>query len=276
MTRDYKRKKIKRTKHFKKRNRLKLQDIVPVLKTGIRGVMIICAVSLVLLLCGYLFSKIKDSSYFHVKKMVFKGCENSKEEDLCKISGVIGEKSLFSIDPMVIAKKISSHPWVKEAGVKKQYPDKLNVYVKEREPVAIVSLDNLYYIDKEGTIFKKLEKEDKTDYLVITGLSEEEAFSDNKDDKDKIFKAIDLIKFLSKRDTFSDKNVSEINLCEDKGITLFTYNEAIPIKVGTQFSKSEFDRLDRVFKELKKKSMKPEYIDIDYDKRVVVKVAAKI
>ena len=273
---DYKRKKVRRTKHFVKRNRLKLTDIVPALKSGVKGLMIISAASLVILMCGYLFNILKDSSYFHVRKMIFKGCENAKEEDLCKLSGVIGKESLFSVDPREIAKNISRHPWVKEASVKKQFPDKLNVYVEEREPIAMVNLDNLYYIDKEGVIFKKLEKEDDTDYLIITGLNEEEAFSDDIDGKDNIFQAISLIDMLSKRGAFSDKNVSEINLCDDKGIILFTYNDAIPIKVGARFSNNRFDRLERVFKELKKKSIRPEYIDIDYDKRVVVKTAANI
>jgi cell division septal protein FtsQ len=274
MTGDYKRKKIRRTKHFRKKNRLTFNDIVPAIKVGMKAFIAVGVVSAVLVLCGYLFNKLKDSPYFYVNKMVFKGCEKVKGEDLYKLSKVDGNTSIFSLDMKEIAKNISKHPWVKKISVKKQFPNKLNIYVEERRPIAMVNLDNLYYIDEEGVIFKKLEKEDDSDFLVITGLSEDKAFSDDMESKKNILGAISLINMLSQRETFSDKDVSEINLDESVGITLFTYNDAIPIKVGTFFSNKRFDGLERVLEELKKKSIRPERIDIDYDKRIVVKAGA--
>ncbi|MFC1855712.1 cell division protein FtsQ/DivIB, partial [Thermodesulfobacteriota bacterium] len=84
------------------------------------------------------------------------------------------------------------------------------------------------------------------------------------------------IEMLKERSSFSEKDISEINLNPDTGMTLFTYNSALPVKLGFDFSDDRFERLEMVFSELKKRSFMPEYIDLGYDNKVVVKVASNI
>lgn len=273
MKKNLKKKPIRRTRHFKKKNPMTFKRLLPLLKTSLK----VAALLALVLSSDFLFNKVyqrlEKVSYFHVRKMVFRGCENSKEKDLYKISSVTNTSSMLSLDLNKVAWNIEKHPWVKKVSIKKQLPEKLLVGIKEREPVAMLNLDNLYYVDAEGVVFKKVESGDDTDYLVITGLSEKDAFSKKDEDKRLLVKSIELINMLKERDTFSDRDVSEMNLDENNGITLFTYDNAMPIKIGFDFSNKRFDKLLRVMKELKEKSLKAEYIDIDYDERIVVKIA---
>jgi cell division septal protein FtsQ len=274
MKHDFNKNKRKRTRHFKKKNKKSLKFLVPFTKLALKAAMVAGFIFLSGVALKALYKNFQKVEYFYVKKMVFKGCEKSKESDLYKLSGLDEKTSMISLDLNKLSRNIQRHPWVKSVSVKKQLPDRIMVGINEREPVAMVNLDNLYYVDSGSVVFKRLEKGDSTDFLVITGLTQEEAFSDDEDDKALLSDALSLIEMLKERKTFSDKDISEINLDSVRGITLFTYNGAMPIKVGHNFSHDRFNKLLRVMKELKKKSLLAEYIDIDYDKKVVVKIAA--
>jgi cell division protein FtsQ len=277
LKRDFKRKQIRRTKHFKRKNPLTFKDVVSAIKISLK---IAAALGLVFfsgVLCEKAYQKLEDVSYFHIKRIAFKGCVKSNEDDLYELSGVNKKSSMFFVDLKNLAQKIEKHSWVKDVSVKKRMPDKLFIGVKEREPIAMINLDTLYYVDEGGIIFKKLEKGDDTDFPVITGLDKGSVFNKkNRNSKRLIARAINLIDMLKERDLFSDKDISEINLDAERGVTLFTYDNAMPIKVGFEFSHDRFDKLLRVFEEIREMALKAEYIDIDYDERVVVKVAANI
>lgn len=270
---DVKKTQRRRTRHYKKRNPVTVRHFVPYFKFTVKAALFAGVLFLGSVTFDALYSKLLTVEYFYVQEMIFSGCEKANEDDLYEISGVDHSTSMLALDLKELTKKIKRHPWVKDVAVKKQMPDKVYIGIKERKPVAIVNIDNLYYVDSDAVVFEKLKKGDPTDFLLITGLTEETAFSASGESKDLLKEAVALVRLLSERDTFTDAEVSEINLNADKGITLFTYKNAIPIKVGFRFSHERFDKLDRVFAELKRRSITPEYIDIDYDKRVVVKVA---
>lgn len=271
---DYKKNNVKRTKHFKRKNPVTVKSFVPALKMLFK-VSVICTAIAVAVFLGIKAQKsLNSSEYFYIKQMVFKGCGKAKEEELYKLADIDDRTNLLALDLNDVVVKILRHPWIKNVNIKKQYPDKLFIGIEEREPVAMVNLDNLYYVDIDGEIFKKLEQDDSRDFIVISGLSAQKAFSNNAEDKKLVNRAISLIKMLKQRKSFTDNDVSEILLDERLGITLFTYNSAIPVRVGFQFQNDRFDRLTRVLGELDKSEKVPEYIDIDYNQKVVVKVAA--
>ena len=44
----------------------------------------------------------------------------------------------------------------------------------EREPVAVVNIGCLYYLDSNGELFKPLTEGDRLDFPVITGITDED------------------------------------------------------------------------------------------------------
>ncbi len=270
---DYKNKTIKRTKHYKKRHRITFKkDILPAILFFFKGVAAAAMLGGLLFLGHTLYLKVKSSPYFYVRSVIFQGCDNASDKDLYALSGIKPNTSLLSMDAKVVSDKVANHPWVKRAITQKQLPNKLKIKVIEREPVAIVSLDGLYYLGESGVIFKKLEKADGADYIVVTGIKKSEAFSKKAKNRRKLTQVVKLIELLKSREVFNDKNVSEINLSRDNGITLYTYDGALSIKVGKSFSSGQFDRLVTILGKLKERDVSAERIDLDYDKRVVVKV----
>jgi cell division septal protein FtsQ len=66
--------------------------------------------------------------------------------------------------------------------------------------------------------------------------------------------------------------VSEIHLSKQHGLTVFTLDEAIPIRLGTESFAEKLDRLEKILPDLKAKAQNIEYVDLNYPTKAVVKM----
>ena len=73
------------------------------------------------------------------------------------------------LDPLLW--ELTHNPWVETVRIRRFFPDSLSIAITEREPVAVVNMGFIYYLDKKGNIFKVLNQGDRLDYPVITGFS---------------------------------------------------------------------------------------------------------
>lgn len=88
-----------------------------------------------------------------------------------------GENLLF-VNVRQIEAHILRYRWVKEVRVKRSVPHSLYLQVEEYEPVALLAAQNgkssdLYYMSREGVLFKKLSPTDDRNYPVITGFTKD-------------------------------------------------------------------------------------------------------
>ncbi len=96
-----------------------------------------------------------NSDYFKVKAISFEGTSHLAKENLEKIKNMFTGKNIFRV-PVKDAKEIlSSSPWVKEVEIHRDFPDKINVKVIEREPVASIT-DGIQYflVSDDGMVLE--------------------------------------------------------------------------------------------------------------------------
>lgn len=68
-----------------------------------------------------------------------------------------------------VARAIARHPWVDEVTVRIELPSMLRVVVTEHEPVMLLALDAMWYVDADGQPFHRADTADM-DYPILTGL----------------------------------------------------------------------------------------------------------
>jgi cell division septal protein FtsQ len=68
-----------------------------------------------------------------------------------------------------VARAVERHPWVTSATVRLELPSTLQVTVTEHQPVMLLALDALWYVDATGQPFHRASSED-LDYPILTGL----------------------------------------------------------------------------------------------------------
>jgi len=184
------------------------------------------------LITGYQF--LSSSSYFRLNNIVLAGVSDDFREELIKISGIKEKENLLSIESSTIRKNIERHPWIKSVCLKKEFPHTLHITAESEEAVAMVILETMSFMDKEGIIFKDVESNDCIDFPVVTGLSQ----GDEKNGA-KLKRVASLINAIHLcASPLLIKSLSEIHVKEDGAFIV--YFKKLPFKV--LFGRDDFER----------------------------------
>ncbi|WP_163337957.1 cell division protein FtsQ/DivIB [Desulfopila sp. IMCC35008] len=246
-------------------------------KKKIRPYAAICLVLLLFLACngpsrvGYL---LKDISKFKVRRLVIEGGSAVTVKRIKELSGItLYKTSLLELDIQKISKRLEQEPWVKSAEVSRDWPSGVVVDVTEYKPVALVNVsteDNpqLYYIDKKGNTFLRIDPGQDVDYPVITGLD----MVTDKKKRQEIFSDIMTFLVRARRNNpnLPAQSVSELHINRQEEMVLYLVDHPFPIFFGKGNIEIKFYRLLRVMESLyreKKSSLQlagVQYIRMDY------------
>ena len=209
----------------------------------------------------------------NVGEVSIMGCMNVTESELVNLAHVDFKASLANLDLREISNRLVKHPWVEKAKVKRDWARRaLVIEVQERVPQALILLDDLYLVDRHGEVFKKAEPKDQMDFPVLTGLGIHEVMERDPQAVNLVGQALELLGILGQRKIFTPRDVSEIRLSKQKGLTIFTLKGGIPIRLGSGGLADKIDRLEKVLPDLQPKIKEVEYVELNYPRKVVVKM----
>lgn len=216
------------------------------------------------LFLGYLF--LMHAGYFRIREVIIKGLKRVKREEILELADLPPDPNIFKLNIKGIRDKIASHPWIRKVEVERRFPNKLFIRITEREPIAMVNLNGLFYVDKGGRIFKRLEEGDDYDYPVITGVSKDDNYLSL---MDKIKKGVRFLKLSGDlRDVISEVNVSK------EGIILCMVDGTM-VNMGDREYKRRINRLKKVLIDLRRRSKRASLIDLDYRDKAIVKISGE-
>jgi cell division septal protein FtsQ len=208
---------------------------------------------------------------FSLKTIEVSNARHLTRDEILGLAGIEPGKDLLRMNLKRIGEHILQNPWVETVRINRYFPDGISIAITEREPVAIVNMGFIYYLDKKGNVFKVLNQGDKLDFPVVTGFSEEEIGSDPKGTKEALEATCDLLKILREKGAFVLADVSEIHYDKGYGFTLFTAAGALPVKVGSGDFSAKIERFARIYRDLMVQLPSIHYIDLDYSDKIIVK-----
>ena len=266
----------KKQRNFKRREplikrilrTLKSRGAVRIFKAGV------CLVFALLIIFGslHIYHELLKSPYLAIKEIKVGGNMRVSRAEILEMAGVNIGDNLLEINAADIKKGVRVNPWVSEVNVSKKFPDRFNIEIKERRPVALINLDSLYLVDENGTIFKKTSMGDDIDLPVITGLTREDIEAGGKTSELAI-KAINLIHLLSKNGIFTHDELSEINIDKTYGLTLYTMQQGTRIEIGEEDFTEKLAKLERIIQS-RNGLADVEFIGLNYNRGVVVRLAS--
>ena len=231
---------------------------------------------LLLLSTGYLskevYQKLCHSDFFQITAMRIEGNRMASKEQITVLSRIDIHSNLMEINVPQVKSLLESHPWIARAEIKRDWPNRLLITVKEKKPVALVNrATGLFYLDNKGHIIAAANASQELDFPVITGL---ENFTFNPAQSARtpeILKDVmGLLKLASKNNSIlPEQNISEIHITENKELLLYLLDRAFPIYMGSDGKIStRYYRLVKVLKDLYKtrEFSKVSYIRLDYQK----------
>ncbi|MEA3358927.1 MAG: FtsQ-type POTRA domain-containing protein [Thermodesulfobacteriota bacterium] len=222
---------------------------------------------------GYRLLSVSD--YLRLDNIVISGIKEDLRKELIDISGIKEKENYLSIDTSRLKKNIERHPWIKSVTLKKKFPRTLYINAEREEVSAIVILGGRsYFMDKEGFVFKEVERSDCIDSPAVTGLSMD------KIKNGKFLKiAASLLNIIRIEDRLlSLRELSEIHIDNYGAITVYFNKLPLKIFVGKDAFKRKINLLKHVMKNLEDNHQlyRITSIDLDYSDRAVVAFNEKV
>lgn len=115
-----------------------------------------------------------DNALFRLHRIEVSGLGRATREEIVALAGIEAGHSLLSIDPARVERAVLRHPWVARAHVERRWPRTVAIELREHQPVALVALGSLYYVDGDAEIVKRHAPGESEVFPVITGLTREE------------------------------------------------------------------------------------------------------
>ncbi len=219
-----------------------------------------------------LYRYLQGTGNFNVREIKINGCVHTTETEILGLAGVNFQASMLRVDLSGISRRISRHPWVEKARVKRDWPRRaLVIELQERVPRALILFDDLYLVDAQGKVIKKAEAKDRLDFPILTGLGAKDVTAGDPQAMELIRQALEFLTVIQKARAFTAGEISEINLSRRKGITLIALN-GTSIRLGCGEFADKIARLERILPDLEPKMKEVEYVDLNYPRKVVVKM----
>lgn len=188
------------------------------------------------------------------------------EMDLIRLSEVKKGDNLLRLRLAGVREKLLRYPWVREVRLSKTIPGRLQLWVEEEEPVALLDVNGLYLVNGEAKVFKKVEPGDPRDFPIITGLVPEDLES-------RLKPLVAVVKQFETMEEVKPIGISEVRWSR-KGLSLFTKEPCVRVEMGSSEWTESLRRLGAVWPDLMTQPRPPKSIDLSLEKRIVVKMAA--
>jgi cell division septal protein FtsQ len=241
-------------------------------------------ISLVALCLGLVlvYYHLLTSPFFCIKDngdIDFNGTKRLSAELILHMSGLGPGTNLLALRPTRVEQALAAHPWIAKAELTRLWPNRLRLVIVEREPVALVQLGELHYIDRKGNLFKPLSPGDPHDFPVITGFKREQ-FAEGQGFPpaafDEVIVLLDLLKQTEA--PLNLANISEIHVDQERGFTLYANGLKSAVHLGPKNFPEKLQKFASIWPMLKQRGYQSQvdYINLDYPQRVLLSLKGSV
>lgn len=233
-----------------------------------------CSVIILLLSGSVLLSYIfmAKSDIFRITELAVEGNSLAPDHQILDRAQMKRGQNMLSLNPEKVEGIVREHPWIDQVDVRRLWPSRVEIHVREHKPLALVNLDQegrsrLFYVNRKGEVFAPSTPSRDIDYPVLTG----EALG--KDVRGKQVRpgtlsalAIDFLNMTAKgNQILPAQAVSEVHVSHELGLVVYLVDHPFPIYMGHEKIRMRFGLLVRVLEQLYRKDKVKEVAEIRMD-----------
>ena len=228
-------------------------------QVGLAGLALLAALWLGDRTIAYAYS----ADAFAIRDIVIEGNEQLGEMDVRRAARLRIGSNIFELSAEDARNHLLQHPWVEGATVVRKLPGRVRIEIVERNPVALVALDQLYLVSDEGAVFKRLGVDDPVDLPVITGIASERFYDDLDYRTEVLLGSMALLQDYEGAGLAEREPVSEIHFDGANGIELFVGDDGMNVRLGNGQHRQKLRRFRQVLDRLAREKTRPSYVYLD-------------
>jgi len=184
------------------------------------------------------------SPRFAVKELRIAATTHVTAEEIQELAGVELGDRLLTVDPDGVAAKLTTHPWIATARVRRELPSVLSIDVTERRAVASALMGALYLLDENGRPFKRADFDEADGLPVITGVTREQ-YAAVRGASEAVFREA-LALLASYGEVAGRPKLSEVHVDPRAGFSLVLLDGAGEIRLGRGRADEKLARFDQL------------------------------
>lgn len=197
------------------------------------------------------------------------------KQEILNIANVRKNSNLLRLKSENIQNRLEQFPYVYAAIVSKQYPNRLEILIKERIPICYLNSKNLILLDKDGIMLPIPKNKLKGNLPVITGFSKDSLSvrSGYRVADPELVKIVQLLNQTSYSAPELFSELSEIHRSPNGEYILYSVSGGTPILLGSRNIDKKFNILAHfqyVLRNLRHFG-DYQYLDLRWDKQVIAK-----
>jgi len=184
------------------------------------------------------------SPRFALREIAIGPTEHVSTDEIAELAGVRPGDRLLAIDPDEVAARLTTHPWILSARVRRDLPSTLAIDVTERRAVASALLGALYLLDENGRPFKHATFGEADGLPIVTGVNRDQ-YGAARTTSEAVFRqALALLSSYAERP--ERPKLSEVHVDPRAGFSLVLLDGSGEIRLGRGDFPAKLARLDAI------------------------------
>ena len=244
--------------------------------SGVKTLLIAFAPTIILmtvlgLFFGGVIAAAVNSTAFELQEVKILNSGTLTPEQSFKFCELRPGENLITLDLVNVQQVVKrKHPEFKEVLVRRVLPNRVEVMLRRRTPVAQVAYARFVQIDKDRVILPGSSKVPFKNLTILEGAPvprEGLAVGVSVDDAN-TKKAIKLLEVIKRSNIFNKHMLTKVDISDPKNISLIVDSD-IEIRIGSSHILERFKILDKTLKTIEFDRSKIRYIDLRFDDVVI-------
>lgn len=212
--------------------------------------------------------------YYNFDKKIFRFSETDilDKKNYSSILNHIPRKELMGMNISELNKLIEEHPYVEAARISNRYPNTIMIEIVERRPLAILRIDPLKMIDKNGHVLPFKNNFKNIDLPILSNIGDLESplsFGE-KSTSTLINKAVSWLSYIKEYHSYLYQNISELRVSSSNELEIILSDYPTKIFFGQKEVKSRINSLLKFKETLKPNKISDySYLDFRYNNQII-------
>jgi cell division protein FtsQ len=238
-----------------------------VVTVGARALLVAAVVVAAVVLGQSLEGFVRTSPAFALGQIEIRGASRLSEAEIIEASEIGLGENVFKWPPEDVEARLAAHPWVSKASVKRKLPARFEIEVREHAPRALLVLDSLYLVSREGVVFKEVSSGEAFDLPIIT-LEDGDAIRASRARRAALLTEVAaLLHDVEAAEPSWATTLAEIHVHADGAFTLRFGEEGTEVRLGQGDLEGKLARLRRVFARLERAGVEASRVYADNERR---------
>ena len=214
----------------------------------------------------------KYNGSLQIDNIYFYGNEFLPNKKLKKILNNIEMNNIHLVDLAKISKLLEKDYFIEAVRASKHFPNKLEIEIIERKPIAVINIDEPLFIDRNGVILPKNEIANKKLIPFLSGFNQNKNLYKlgKKTTSKKMQEAIALLKELKIKYPRLYSNVSELTLNNNNEYVMILLDYPTKVNLGSKKIKNKLEIIQNFESILKEENLSTfASIDLRYKNQII-------